>query len=360
MKKLEGNKLVALLISAGMVTTLFAACTINTDQLGQGINDLGNAFITESETQKETDAPETKETETEITDETEETTEAAPTATPTATPSPTPLPQRVDFSDYTDNILPANFIVETEDFGESAHSDDDEYVFATFTGTRLVVTEAPNETVMNAINLIVDGFYQEAEGAYQRVVAKATAEYELKGVVEEPYAVNVDFEFTTNGHALSILMTYSVSGGDEDVMSIDFVCFDMLTGQYVTLPAVTNDPEGLESALRSDLEKALKNTPVVFDDENEEEEEEEDEGRTTTGTRETTEATTTETTAEIVVPKAKEYEVIYVAPTYVENDDGSYVMVYGIVDGEIYSAIVSIDDYADFFNRYGASIFFYG
>ena len=41
MKKIEGNKLVALLISAGMVTTVLAACSIDYDEFGAGINDLG-------------------------------------------------------------------------------------------------------------------------------------------------------------------------------------------------------------------------------------------------------------------------------------------------------------------------------
>ena len=109
MKKIEGNKLVALLLSAGMVTTLFAACTINTDELGQGISDLGNAFIT-SETEAPTaSAPSETNTEvTETTETSEDAPEPTPSATPTATPSPTPLPQRVDFSEYTDIDLADN------------------------------------------------------------------------------------------------------------------------------------------------------------------------------------------------------------------------------------------------------------
>ena len=46
MMRIEGNKLVALLISAGMATSFLAACSINTDKLGEGISELGNAFTT--------------------------------------------------------------------------------------------------------------------------------------------------------------------------------------------------------------------------------------------------------------------------------------------------------------------------
>ena len=170
MKKLEGNKLVALLLSAGMATSLLAACSVNTDQLGQGISDLGNAFNTTA-----TQAPSVV-TETSVaasSEETVETTagettvETTPSATPTATPSPTPLPQRVDFSDYTEIDLTDTFQVTLEEFKESAHSDDDSVEFAVFFGNRLVVTEAENTTAMDAINLVVDGFYQEAAGSMQ-------------------------------------------------------------------------------------------------------------------------------------------------------------------------------------------------
>ena len=186
MKKLEGNKLVALLLSAGMATSLLAACSVNTDQLGQGISDLGNAFnttATEAPAVTETSAAaSSEETSGETSEET--TAETTPAATPTATPSPTPLPQRVDFSDYTEIDLTDSFEVTVEEFEESAHSDDDTVEFATFEGNRLVVTDADNETARDAINLVVDGFYAEAEGAYQNVVAQIKSEYLTTGVVE--------------------------------------------------------------------------------------------------------------------------------------------------------------------------------
>ena len=145
MKKLEGNKLVALLISAGMVTTFLAACSVDPDALGKGISALGNAFETQAPAQTTEEKPtETESQETSATAETTETTAATPTATPTATPSPTPLPERVDFSDYTEIDLTDSFKVTLEDFGESSHSDDDKVQFAQFYGNILVVTEASN------------------------------------------------------------------------------------------------------------------------------------------------------------------------------------------------------------------------
>ena len=132
MMRIEGNKLVALLISAGMATSFLAACSINTDKLGEGISELGNAFTTESET--EATKSETTEAPTELTTTTvtEETTEAIPT--PSATPSPTPLPQRVDYSNYTDINLNDTFTVSSEAFSESSYVDNTEILLAKFEG----------------------------------------------------------------------------------------------------------------------------------------------------------------------------------------------------------------------------------
>ena len=74
MKKLEGNKLVALLLSAGMTTALLAACSVNTDQLGQGISELGGAFNTTAA--PETTIAETPASQSEVPSETTEETTA--------------------------------------------------------------------------------------------------------------------------------------------------------------------------------------------------------------------------------------------------------------------------------------------
>ncbi len=371
MKKLDGNKLVAVLLSAGMATTFLAACSINTSELGRGISELGNAFETTQASQETTATETTEPTETSAVETSEETTTAAPTATPTATPSPTPLPERVDFSDYTEIDLTDNFKVTTEEFSESAHSDDDKTQFATFSGTRLVVTEASNETVRDAINLVVDGFYQEALGNYQRVVAQTKTEFLTNGVIEKEGAVSVNFEYVTNGRALSVLMIYTVNTGAENSRTVDFATFDMLTGHYVTLGSVVSDTAGLEKACRSALADAVKAatlqaaqptvTPTPSPAPT---------TTTGTGTGTTTTATTTpaptaaETTPaptinEDDLPKADDFEWIYIAPTVSETEGVHKATVIGLAkDGVIYKADVEIDAYAAYFNRYGTSVFF--
>lgn len=371
MKKIEGNKLVALLLSAGMVTTFLAACSIDPDALGKGISDLGNAFETTAPAQTTAAPSETESQETTATEETSETTEAAPTATPTATPSPTPLPERVDFSDYTEIDLTDSFKVTVEDFEESAHSDDDKAQFAQFSGKRLVVTEASNETARDAINLVVDGFYQEALGNYQRLVAKIKTEYITTGVVEQEGAVNVNFEYVTNGRALSVLMIYTVNGANENTRTIDFATFDMLTGHYVTMSSVVGDTAGLEKACKTALADAVKAaalqaaqptvtpTPTAAPTTT----------TTTTGTGTTTTPTTTapttvETTPAPTVneddlPKADDFDIIFIAPVTSDTEGVHKATVFGLAkDGVIYQADIEIDSYASYFNRYGTSVFF--
>ena len=307
MMRIEGNKLVALLISAGMATTFLAACSINTDKLGEGISELGNAFTTESET--EATKSETTEAPTELTTTTvtEETTEAIPT--PSATPSPTPLLQRVDYSNYTDIDLNDTFTVSSEAFSESSYVDNTEILLAKFEGNRFVVTKAANENVMNSINLIINGFYNEAAGAYNRVYSKAKAEYDLKGSIEAPYDVLVDFKYTTNGRALSVLMVYEVSGGEADKTTvIDFASFDMISGQYITFNSVCKDPKGL---------------------------------------------------AAVNTPEADDFDAVYLAPGPATTDAArnSFATLYGVIDGKVYSAVIDMNAYANFLNRYGASLF---
>ena len=251
MKKLEGNKLVALLLSAGMATSLLVACSVNTDQLGQGISDLGNAFTTTAATAAPapTETSATASSEETVETSVEETTaETTPAATPTATPSPTPLPQRVDFSDYTEVDLTDAFTVTVEAFEESAHSDDNTVDFAVFTGNRLVVTDAANETARDAINLVVDGFYAEAEGAYQNLVSQLKAEYLSNGVIENSGSVYVNFEYVTNGRALSVLMIYAVNVGDKTDASTAKTFITAYEKSLLLATSVTTDAKDKSSA----------------------------------------------------------------------------------------------------------------
>lgn len=343
MKRIEGNKLVALIISAGMITTFLAACTINTDKLGQGISELGNAFYDETEPEDTTTEVTTELTTT--TSETEETTASTPVPTGTATPSPTPLPQRVDYSSYTDIDLSDTFTVSSEAFSESSYADGTDILLAKFEGSRFVVTKAANETVMNAINLIVNGFYQEAAGAYTRAYAKAKAEYDLKGAIENPYNILCDFQYTINGRALSVLMVYEVSGAEKSTV-IDFASFDMISGQYITFNSLCKDPAGLENALRAGLANSLKIQPKPSVE--------------TTETDGEIVTVTTETTVAAKTPEAKDFEAIYLAPgpATTEPANNNFATLYGVIDGKVYSAVIDMNAYKDFLNRYGQSIFF--
>ncbi|MCR4731216.1 MAG: hypothetical protein K5881_09845 [Saccharofermentans sp.] len=348
MKKLEGNKLVALIISAGMTTTFLAACSINTDKLGQGISDLGNAFYTETETEQTTVEPTAEATTaTTVTEETEAT--EATTPVPTATPSPTPLPQRVDYSGYTDINLNDTFTVSSEAFAESSYVDGSDILLAKFEGNRFVVTKAANETVMNSINLIVDGFYKEAAGAYSRAYAKAKAEYDLKGAIENPYNVICDFQYTVNGRALSVLMVYEVTGAEKNTV-IDFASFDMISGQYITFNSLCKDPAGLENALRAGLANSLKIQPKPSVE------------ATAPAEGQTSETTIApaETTAAANTVEAKDFEAVYLAPgpATAEPANNNFATLYGVVDGKVYSAVIDMNAYKDFLNRYGQSIFF--
>ena len=343
--RIHGNRFVALMLSAGMVTTFLAACSIDPDQLGKGINELGNAFTTETQTET-TEAP--KET-TEITTPSvsEEITETTAEATTTPTPSPTPLPQRVDFSDHTDINLNDTFKVTTETFGESAYVEGTDVLLAKFEGTRFVVTSAANETVKDSINVIVDSFYKEAAAAYTRMYSKAQAEYQLTGVVENTYSIVCDFQYTTNGRVLSVLMVYDVSGVEADKTTvIDFASFDMISGQYITLNSICKDPSGLENALKAGLANSLKIQPKPSTTE-------------TTGTGETA-ATTAETTVAAKTPEAEDFTALYIAPgpATTEPANNNFATIYGVTDGKIYSAVIDMNAYKDFLNRYGASIFF--
>lgn len=342
MKRIEGNKLVALLLSAGMATTFLAACSINTDKLGEGISELGNAFVTDEETTV-TETAVTETTETTVASETSEApTETTPEATPT--PSATPLPQRVDYSSYTDIALNDTFTVSSEAFSESSYVDGSDVLLAKFEGNRFVVTKAANETVANSINLIINGFYNEAAGVYNRVYSKAKAEYDLKGSIESPYSVLVDFQHTTNGRALSVLMVYEVSGGDaEKTTVVDFASFDMLSGQYIAFNTVCKDPKGLEDALRAGLANSLKVQPKPAE----------------TDVADT--VTTAETTAvqTVKTPEADEFDAIYIAPGPATADaaTNSFATVYGVAGGKVYRTVIDMNAYAGFLNRYGTSLF---
>ena len=298
---------VAVTIVLAMILTLVTACSIDYQALTEGLNDLGNAMDlsynqtpatpdTEGTT-SETDAAETKET-TETSDETSgtasesssetgesdpsatsetsesgtetsETTGEEPTSTPTPTPTPTPHPtnERVDFSYLRTADLSENFAVNTEEFSENVGTEDDKPL-AVFSGKRMVVSKAGSENVSEAINLILDSFYQEAAGQYTRYSGEAKAAYGLSGVVDTVYNVEVNFDYSYNKRILSVIMSYKVTAGKTVLASNEeYASFDVLTGQYVTLAAVADDWAGLQNALRIKLAKnvSISNYGAITD-----------------------------------------------------------------------------------------------
>lgn len=308
--KRRQRSVVAVTIVLAMILTLVTACSIDYQALTEGLNDLGNAMDlsynqtpatpdTEGTT-SETGGSETKETSetSETSDETSgttsesssetgesdptassnpfesgtetsETTSEEPASTPTPTPTPTPHPtnERVDFSYLRTADLSENFAVNTEEFSENVGTEDDKPL-AVFSGKRMVVSKAGSENVSEAINLILDSFYQEAAGLYSRYSGEAKAAYGLSGVVDTVYNVEVNFDYSYNKRILSVIMSYKVTAGKTVLASTEeYASFDMLTGQYVTLAAVADDWAGLQNALRIKLAKnvSISNYGAITD-----------------------------------------------------------------------------------------------
>ena len=151
------SKLTAVVSTLLAGVFLLTSCSINTNGISQAFSDLGENLGEVARGRNETEytepapAEETVETEVFIEESApaEETVETEPEATPsptaTPTPSPTPVPQRVDFSELTEDTLTDKIYVESEDFSESAHAeDDDDILLAQFEGIRMLLSsEAP-------------------------------------------------------------------------------------------------------------------------------------------------------------------------------------------------------------------------
>ena len=255
----------------------------------------------------------------------------------------------MDYSNYTEINLSDTFTVSLESFAEVGYVEGKDFILTKFEGNRFVVTKAANETVMNSINLIVDGFYKEAEGAHDRVYGKAKAEYALKGSIEEPYTVLCDFQYTVNGRVLSVLMVYEITGPENKTV-IDFASFDMISGQYITFNSICKDPAGLENALRAGLANSLKIQPKPSVDVT----------NATEGFTAETTAATSETTLTAKTIEAKDFDAIYLAPGPATSEpaNNNFATLYGVIDGKVYSAVIDMNAYKDFLNRYGQSIFF--
>ena len=283
---------VAVIIVLAMLVTLVTACSIDYQALSEGLNELGNAVDlsynqtpatpdteetsssatgssetsdetsgTTSESTTETGESEPKDSSetSESTSETSGTSTEETTSTPTPTPTPHPTNERVDFSYLRTAKVSEDFSVNTEEFSETVGTEDDKPL-AVFSGKRMVVSKAGSENVSEAMNLIFDSFYQEAAGLYSRYAGEAKASYGLSGVVDNVYNVEVNFEYSYNKRILSVIMSYKATAGKTVLASNEeYVSFDILTGQYVTLASVADDWEGLQNALRA---KLAKNEPI--------------------------------------------------------------------------------------------------
>ena len=157
-------------------------------------------------------------------------------------------------------------------------------------------------------------------------------------------------------------MIYAVGIGDDVERTVEFATFDMLTGHYITMNSIVSDKDGLERECKTALADAIKAkalesvqpsatpsatpTPATVT-------------TTTTTVPTTTETTVVETINEEDLPKPGDFDVIYIAPTASDAEDVHMATIIGIAkDGTIYEADVEIDAFADYFNRYGTSVFF--
>ncbi|MBO6192674.1 MAG: hypothetical protein J6O00_00665 [Clostridiales bacterium] len=258
------SKLTAVVSTLLAGVFLMSACSVNMNGVGKAFSDLGEDLSEArsnraSARQEETQPAETEVAETSIEEtETSETTEVTPepTATPvptaTPTPSPTPVPQRVDFSDLTTDALTNDIDIKIEEFAESAHAeDDDDIVLAVFEGERVLIESEEDLASAVSVNLMLDAFYMEAEGIYNRVVNEQYAAYDLDPETVPPTKeVTVDYEYFFNGRLLCIVMNYSVTQEEEVLItSTEYYRFDLYTGQMIYSDMLVNDVDAFYDGL---------------------------------------------------------------------------------------------------------------
>ena len=241
---------------------LMSSCSVDKEGIADAFHNLGENLSStinseeETEDREETVAVETDETVPEET-QTEETVTATPSPTSTPTPSPTPVPQRVDFSELTEDSLTDTIDVEAEEFEESAHAeDDDSIILAKFTGNRLVLSSEHELASVVSVNLMLDAFYMESEGIYNRVVNEQYAQYALDpATTPDTITVNVLFDYYYNGRILAVVMQYSVSDAQGNVTqeAYEFYNYDLYTGQLLTPDLISTDYDALIEAVKTDI-----------------------------------------------------------------------------------------------------------
>jgi len=380
------NNKIKLLILYVAGAVLLTACSMDLDRAGNALQDLGNNLNNavegeadgEDEEPAETAAP-TETSETSEVTETEET-EPDPTATPvpTSTPIPTatPAPERVDLSELTEDTVSEGITIEDETF-EEHYVDGSDTTVASFSGNRILVQVDSAPNVQTSVNLLLDGFYQEAAGLYARYTNEALSEVALEGgtVVipsdedeeeasedpedtedaEEtedtalapdgtfaPYIVTVSYDHSSNGRVLSVIMSYSVTRGDETVVSsTEYMNIDLYTGQFIIPAVISDDPDALEEALLAELAN-IPSVQASDDDEDSDEDEDEDE-------------------AEAEAEDGEGLNVDDVTEIFIMTEEAgsraTYAEIIGITEDGIISRVVDLQDYSQYFNRYGRLVF---
>ena len=310
-------------------TITLAACSINYNDLADGINDLGksvdHAFngTTAATTVSDQTTADTASEPSDTLPSPTPTATPVPTATPTPTPTPTPIPQRVDMSELTTDEISEGVEVKIEDFAESFHSDTDYKELVTFKGNRIAVEIPESKNVQTAVNLLLNGFYNETEGLYKRYSDEAQSAYILdaENYLSAPYAVNVKYTYSYNGRVLSVVMEYSVKKGEEEAYvehKSEIVTLDILTGQYVTPALVAKDYHLLEEVLAQALAQAVSTEEKAY------------------------------TKEDVKDP------VIVVHPM---SGGTIFAEVYGRIEGELRKTPVDLANYADYLNSYGKIVY---
>jgi hypothetical protein len=258
------NKGLMIVVVSVLGTITLAACSVNYKELAEGINDLGagvdHAINGTSEAAPSESVPAPSSGESDPTAESipdaSPVPTPAPTVTPTPVPTPTPMPERVDMSKLTTDEITSDVEILSEDFAESYHVDGDETVLTTFTGNRVAVKIPDSKNVQTALNLIYEGFYQEAEGLYKRYSSEGESQYTLdpENYLVAPYSVEIKNAYSYNGRLMSVVMEYTVKSG-EDVIEhkTEISTCDILTGQYITPALVAKDPYALSDAIAAAL-----------------------------------------------------------------------------------------------------------
>lgn len=249
-----------------------------------------------------------------------------PTATPspTATPVPSLPPERVDYSDLTSLELAESIELLEEEFQESYVMGDDTLV--SFQGSRVLLhfEEAPN--VEMAVNLYLDGFYQESLGMYNRLISEAKAFCELAPEDQEypGSTLSVNYEYYSNGRLLSVFMSYSSTSGEEITFyHEEYVAFDLYTGAVISSSQIIND----ETSFNTTAYDAYLSS---FSSSEEEE------------------------TLSVSEDQIKD---IYVVPSDRQRDFAELKVFFCIEDGEKVFFYMPYADFEDEFTRYGSYLY---